>query len=80
MSGHQALRDLDTTWDAGVDVAAHVPWVFNAVEAVDESAEGESGVADEVVGGVGDEVRGIGEAVGGVDEGEGFCGTGEVVR
>ncbi|KAL8931470.1 MAG: hypothetical protein Q9211_006940, partial [Gyalolechia sp. 1 TL-2023] len=52
------LRDLDTARDAGVDVAAHVPWVFDAVEAVDERAEGQSRVADEVVDGVGDEVEG----------------------
>lgn len=76
---HQVLRDLDAARDAGVDVAAHVPGVFDAVEAVDEGGERKGGVRDEVVRGVRDQVRGVRDTVGGVEEGESFGRPGLVV-
>lgn len=76
---HQVLRDLDAARDAGVDVAAHVPGVFDAVEAVDEGGERKGGVRDEVVRGVRDQVRGVRDTVRGVEEGESFGRAGLVV-
>ena len=71
----QLLHDLQSAGEAGTDVAAHVPCVLHAVEAVQERGEWERGFGDQVRGDVGRE-RLVGAAVGGEDDGQRAVGDG----